>query len=630
VPSEYFYVLTYFSFSFIIPAFREKSMFVRTKSSKNSPRKSVQVVENQRDPISGRVQQRILQYIGIAFNDDELEKLKCLGEEAMVRLQSENIRQQISLFDPPSDQDIAENLEQKKLGRRPKKTLEEVLPVDQVTLNDVTEEARIIDGIHEVAGSLYDKLGYDKTLDNQKYNEILKDLVLARISDPSSKLATSKKLSRYYMKNHEIDTIYRVMDDLFKNIERVQSITFQSTLSLIPGKVNLILFDVTTLYLESTHVDSLRKFGYSKDFRFNTTQVVLALASTEEGLPIGYELFEGNKAEVSTLIESIDKWKKIFEINDVCFIGDRAMFSEDNLLALEKRDYRYIVAAKLKSLPKPMQTKILKHSSSALESVLEENKKGFNWIKEFTYESSDLDELKNNTVNKSAKELKSDVKKIINYEERKEVNKERRFVISYSGKRAYRDSEKRALLIEKTEKKLKATSNTAKLGTNAGVKKYTSQKGVSKTFIDKDKINKEEQWDGLHGVITNIKDTSMSLEEIRNRYCRLVKIEDCFRVNKHTLKMRPIYHHKPERIRAHVALCYMAFSVLRQLEYRTKILQKISVESIIEELNSVQSSIYIHKKTQDRYCVPGAFSVEARKIYKALEIKRNENAYPIL
>jgi len=85
------------------------------------------------------------------------------------------------------------------------------------------------------------------------------------------------------------------------------------------------LFDVTTLYLETTDTDELRQFGYSKDCRFNTTQVVLALATNEDGLPIGYELFEGNKAEVKTLITAIEHWKTLFNVGNVCFIGDRAM-----------------------------------------------------------------------------------------------------------------------------------------------------------------------------------------------------------------------------------------------------------------------------------------------------------------
>ena len=94
--------------------------------------------------------------------------------------------------------------------------------------------------------------------------------------------------------------------------------------SLFSQGVEVILFDVTTLYFESIETDELRKF-YSKDHRF-TTQVVLALATNPQGLPVGYELFEGNKAEV----QAIDSWNGFLRIESVCFIGDRAMFSKNN------------------------------------------------------------------------------------------------------------------------------------------------------------------------------------------------------------------------------------------------------------------------------------------------------------
>ena len=100
------------------------------------------------------------------------------------------------------------------------------------------------------------------------------------------------------------------MDKLYEQIDEVKKHTFEQTQSLFPEKVDLVLFDVTTLYFETTETDDLRKFGYSKDCKFNTTQVVLALATNQDGLPIGYELFEGNKAEVTTLAAAIESWKK--------------------------------------------------------------------------------------------------------------------------------------------------------------------------------------------------------------------------------------------------------------------------------------------------------------------------------
>lgn len=90
--------------------------------------------------------------------------------------------------------------------------------------------------------------------------------------------------------------------------------------------------------------------------------------------------------------------------------------------------------------------------------------------------------------------------------------------------------------------------------------------------------------------------------------------------------MRPIYHFKPERIKSHIAICFMAFSVLRHMEYQTKLTQKISLEAMIDELIHTQASYYRHTPTGRMYRMPGKFSHNAAKIYKAFQIQRNNNA----
>lgn len=630
---------------------KQKTMFIRTKTTPNSPRKSVQIVENQRDPKTGKVKQKILRYVGIAMDGAEEDKLKALALEIIAKMQVEQELNspQMSMLPALSKENILEGLTAKKkaenkVGRPLKKNIENILPTSGVSLDMIVEESRVIDGVHEVAGKVYDDQGYGNILSNTKYNKILKDLVLCRISNPASKLATSNLLSRYYMKEHELDSIYRTMDHVFDKIGKIQATTFMATTRLLPGKIDIVLFDVTTLHFESTEVDSLRNFGYSKNFRFNTTQIVLALATTPDGLPIGYELFEGNKAEVSTLIASIDGWKKHFTIGEVCFIGDRAMFSENNLKEMESKNYKYIVAAKLRSLPELMQEKIMEQSNYT-GSVIDDK---FTWSGEFRYQQDDIKTLE------ATKKKSATIKR---YRELIEENKERRFVVSYSSVRALSDKKHRDTLLAKIEKQLDRTSNSAKLISNSALKKYTSNQGKSDNYLDQEKIEADAMWDGFHGVITNIKaseqrnkdiegqtkeeskeetkeeskeETKKDLGYILSQYHRLVKIEDCFRVNKTTLKMRPIYHFKPERIRAHIAICYMAFAVVRQLEYRVKLLKKLSIASIIEELNSVQSSIYAHKVTGDKYRVPGSFSNAARKIYEAINLTRCIDAHPIV
>lgn len=600
----------------LLVTFYAIKMFIRVKTTPNSPRKSVQIVENNRDTTTGKVKQKIVRYIGIAMDEREEKKLKSLAMEAIVqmKLDSEAASPQMSLLPNQSPEEMLKSLQrQKKTGRKPKKTIDQILPTSQVTLDMIEEESRIIDGVHEVAGHIYDLLGYDKILSNNRYKKILKDLVLCRISNPTSKLSTSKILSRYYMKAHDLDAIYRTMDKVVTKIDDIQKTTFAATTNLMSGDLEIILFDVTTLHFESTESDDVRKFGYSKNFRFNTTQVVLALATNSDGLPVGYELFEGNKAEVKTLIETIDSWKDKFSIGNVCFIGDRAMFSEANLQVLESRNYNYIVAAKLRGMPNIMQEKIMNSSNYSVVKTEEDELA----TAVFRYEENDLAFL----------QTKGQVKK---YKEVIKQNKNRVFVVGHSKNRAKHDAKRRCELLEKITKQLDKTSNSAKLISNSAIKKYTSSTGKSRSELDTNKIELDEKWDGIHGVITNIKDGAMKHKNILDKYRGLVKIEDCFRVNKTTLKMRPIYHFKPERIRSHIAICYVAFSLVRQIEYRVKLLKKISIASIIEELNSVQSSIYVHKNTKDRYRVPGNFSNDARKIYQAIGIKRNIDAYPVV
>ena len=508
-------------------------MFIRTKGSKLSPRKSIQIVENIRE--GDKVRQHIIRYVGVGIDDQEEERLKILATDIMSKIIMERENKAKPLA-PVTQDEVSNYL--KKRGRKPKKNIEDVLPVEQVTLNDIKEESRIIDGVHEVCGKLYEQLGYNDIMHTKTSQNILKDLVLSRISNPQSKFGTSRILKRYYMKDHNIDSIYRTMDYVADSLGKIQKISFDNTTSLLPRETQIVLFDVTTLHFESTDVDKLRDFGYSKNCRFNTTQVVLALACTLEGLPIGYELFKGNKAEVKTLVETLDSWKEKFDIKDACFIGDRAMFSDTNLRLLDDRGYKYIIAAKLRTLPQVMQQKIMQD-----DYVPKLVSKDIQWVKTITYNKDDLDNIKGSRVR---------------YESLIQDNKSRKIIVSYSAKRAKHDNKKREAIIEKISDRLSKTSDAVKLS-RSHLKKFTSSQDKAELELDQDKIKKDQEWDGIHGVITNLDKDPV---EILSSYKNLVKIEDCFRVNKHTLKMRPIYHFKESRIRAHIAICFIAFAII--------------------------------------------------------------------
>ena len=564
-------------------------MYIRVTSTKNSPRKSVKVVESIREGY--KVKQVMVCHVGIASNEKEIEKLKHIGIEfiAQEQLRREKNSPQLSLLEPETIEERIHNIEkslsEKNLGRKQLVKLQNVTAEDKVSLSDLVEEKRIIEGFHDVAGHVYDLMNY-QVLKHKKDNELLRDLVLMRLVEPSSKLKAKQILDARFSRTHDIDSIYRVMDKLYPKISEIKLKTFQRTQTIIPEIIDVIFFDCTTLYFESITTDELRQFGYSKDHRFNTTQVVLALATNSDGLPIGYELFEGNKAEVKTLLECLKSWKESFNIKSVCFVADRAMMSDDNLKALEKENHHYVIAAKLRALPEELISEVMSEKNYQAQTINNE----FGWIGEFKY-------------------------------------KKRRLIVSYKTKRASRDAYQREQIIQKIKKRIGTDSDTKKLITNQGVKKYTKSED-SKTIIDQDKIEKDAAWDGLHGVITNLSEEKASA--VLARYTRLWKIEESFRINKHTLSMRPIYHFKTERIKTHVAICFMAFSVLRNMEYKIKLTQKISLETMIDELTHVQASYYRHIPTGKVYRMPGKFSHNASKIYKAFQIKRNNNAQVIV
>ena len=556
-------------------------MFIRTNTTPNSPRKSIQIVESIRD--GQKVKQKIIRYVGVATNDFEEQKLKDLAQEYIVQILTErqNQTKQTSLF-PVSYSDTAAYL-QKKKGRPARKRLEDILPVNEVLVQDIKEESRVIEGVHEVAGTMFDQL-YGSVFDKKRVAKILKDIVLTRLIHPHSKHNSQQYLEKHFNKCHDLDAIYRMMDTLYPKIADIKKQTFEKTKTLFPERMDLILFDITTLYFESTKADDLRNFGYSKDHRFNTTQVVLALATNQDGLPIGYELFEGNKAEVNTLLAAIESWKKLFQIEHVCFIGDRALFTKKNIALLQAHHYDYIIAAKLRTLPQTLQEQIFSEQNYRPALL----KQSLAWIGEFNYEGA-------------------------------------RLIVSYKTARALKDQKERQALLNKIEKMVgKKGANPSKLITNAGVKKFMTKDEKACIRLDERKIAKEANWDGLHGIITNI--SQETAESLIARYARLWVIEESFRINKHTLQMRPIYHWKPERIHAHVAICYMSFSVLRHLQYRVNLTQKISINTILDELLNVQASIHVHKRTKDRYRLPGYFSKQARKIYKAFGLERSLDA----
>ena len=562
-------------------------MFIRVKSTPKSPRKSIQLVESKR--IDGKVKQRIVKHVGVAANDEELEELKLLANKFKIELESQG---KLPLY-TPQELDKLESKQQIKIINTIDKT--EINREDyNVNLLDLIEEDRITKGIHDVYGKLYDELNFKSIIENYSKNsascKALKEIVLARIANPDSKKASVDKLASSFGVHLDLKTVYRMMDKITDDrIIKLNTLVLNQTKSLFDDKIDVIYFDATTLYFESFTEDTgenepaLKKNGYSKDGKFNQPQVVLALLVTKQGLPIGYKAFSGDTFDGHTIIPALKDVEEEFKIDNIVYVADSGMFNKSNLEEFDKnKNMTYIVGARIKSMTKDIKKQILDISSYT-------------------------------TINDNTKI------KTIDY-------KGKKLLVTYSLKRAKKDKYEREKAIKKLQVRLKSSKSVKSQLSNAGYKKYLQLESSNKDkscdlsiVLNEAKILEDEQWDGLKGIMTN--NTILSNEELIQQYSNLWQVEESFRITKHDLKIRPIYHWKPSRVKAHLAISFMAYTLVRYLEHRVRLQYiKLSPEKIRQILLSVQTSIYYNTKTNSKYSMPSLMSDNAKKIYKLMEV----------
>ncbi len=579
-------------------------MFVRVKSTPNSPRKSVQIVHSHR--VGSKVKQKIIKHVGVALDDRELEELKAMANALKIELEAQ---EQLPLYTPQEIESLALQAQQrnkeKSLSKKDFNNLEVNREDYNVNLLDMLEEDRIINGIHDIYGKLYDELNFKSVISNaarqQAVSKALKEIVLARVANPDSKSGSVDVLASKFGVNLNLKTVYRMMDEIDdKGIKKLNKLVLNKTKALLDNKIDVIYFDATTLYFESFSEDidnpedeneAIRKNGYSKDGKFNQPQVVLALLVTRQGLPIGYKAFSGDTFDGHTIIPSLKEIESEFKVDNIVYVADAGMFNKTNLAEFDKEDNKnmtYIVGAKIKTMSKEYKKQILN--------------------------TADMQDINDDTKVKT-----------IEYQDKK-------LLISYSKKRAAKDKFEREKAIAKLKKRLESSKSVKSQLSNNGYKKYLQLEDTTTTdkenktnscdlsiSLNEDKIKEDEAWDGLKGIITN--NTTLSNEELIHQYTNLWQVEESFRITKHDLKIRPIYHWKPSRVKAHLAISFMAYALVRHLEYRVRLqYKKLSPQKIRNILLSMQSSILYDTATNRKFSMPSKVSQDAKKIYKLMEV----------
>ena len=430
---------------------------------------------------------KLIKHIGCASTDTEIEALQVKSKQELQELIFKN---QISLFP-----EIKKSFKAKLLNWH-------------------------ITGYHLVFGKVYDLVGFS--------NNMLRDLVVARIVHPKSKDATVRYLRNYLGIMLSKDKIYRFLDTLDKN--KLTEIAYKFV-SLKNNGISLIFYDVTTLHFETEKEDDFRKKGFSKDHRGDMPQVLIGLFVDHEGYPFDFDYFTGNTFEGHTFKTSVEKLIKKYQFENLTVVADAGMLSQDNLSYLDDKKINYIVGARLKNTKEEIVKQIIDHNYKI----------------------------------KSINEIKLD---------------SQRLIVEYSEDRAKKDAKNREKIIDKLKKKLETGKPVVHKN------KFLAWKNKDKiTSLDDKKIEVDKQFDGLKGYITNTHNQS-GFKEIIDQYHNLWKVEKAFRMSKSDLRERPVFHQEIKRIKSHLILCFVSLLVMKETE---KILdtKKYTIERTIEFMGNV-------------------------------------------
>lgn len=219
-------------------------------------------------------------------------------------------------------------------------------------------------------GRIYDEIGFNVIKD-----ELLRHLVITRLVYPVSKLKTTDYLFKYKGVEISVYTIYRYLDKFHKEyLEQVKAISLKHTLQLFSNDLSIVFYDVTTLYFEASEEDELRKTGFSKDGKHQQPQIVLGLLVSENGYPLDYDIFEGNKYEGDTLLPVIEHFKTKYHSEKLIVVADAGLLSGKNIALLKNLKYQYILGARIKNESASIISQIL--NLHLADKQIEEIQKG--------------------------------------------------------------------------------------------------------------------------------------------------------------------------------------------------------------------------------------------------------------
>ena len=470
---------------------------------------------------------------------------------------------------------------------------------------------------------------------NSNSNTIIKtifSLIVNRaLFNEYSKKGYFDKKDYFLFLNEEIKlhNLYLTLEALAQIKEEIEIHLLNINKTIFDTNLQVSLFDVTTLYFESKSEDELRKFGLSKDFKINEVQIVLSLLTDKNGLPITFDIYEGNKAETTTLLDTLDRLKNRFGLQKVTIIADRGISKYLNLKEIKQRGYEYIVAISFKK-DKELSKEILDTNGYHKISLDEAN--GYYGYKEFIVTKEKRVKVSNNSSYYD-KALDKDNKGYIY----KTVSLTHKVVATYSDSRAKKDESDRNRAIEKLTKKIENNITPIKkskyITINQSSNNSSSDSNNSCKIeyeINLEAIKEESKFDGFYALASS--NTSLDALSIINIHKNIYEIENSFKNLKHSLSIRPIYHYKKERIIGHVIISFLAYIFLKHIELKLKSSQKIQKSNLeesitVENIKNALLSMEVTKTLikDKHYYLKNRHTKLASKIVDLFKIKLPKN-----
>jgi transposase len=414
------------------------------------------------------------------------------------------------------------------------------------------------------------------------WGEVAAILVIGRLCEPSSELHVAENWYRTTALEDLLgiaveqiydERLYRALDHLLPHKEELEKHLVKRLGELFQIDYDLLLYDVTSTYFEGVGDPELCKRGYSRDHRPDCVQVNVALVVTREGMPLGYEIFAGNTADVETVQEIVERMESRYGKANRVWVMDRGMVSAENIEWLQRSNRRYVIGAPRSEL------------------------------RRFARELADKTDWR---------EIRDDVQvKICAGPDGKES-----FLLCRSAARVEKEKAMHERFSQRIEQGLGSLDRRiakAKRPLDRGVlerqigrlfeRNSRAAAAYAITLVDdqapagvKLVWSRHTQWEdwaslseGTYILRTNVSDWSD--EELWRTYIQLTEAEAAFRIHKSDLGIRPIWHHKADRIKAHILVCFLAYVLWKTLQkWQSQAGLGDSPRTIFTELSRIQAA----------------------------------------